>query len=139
MRNAQRWCVHLDLRVQENIDINSAGTSGEGMPIAGSAQIALDSLQDCEELQRKQASLTLHNYVQEPGLVGHILRLGFVNGRAVHNLDVFLCQAAEGVLKIPSPITKVRSEGQIDLVWRSQYRFRTRGSARRQNASAEES
>ena len=80
MGNRKFFRFDPQISEKQDIDIDQTRTAA-GNAASNSAHMLLYAAQDRQQLQGEVARFTCHNHVQEPRLVGDVLRLGLVDRR----------------------------------------------------------
>jgi hypothetical protein len=71
------------------------------------ASRALNSLDDGQELQGEVSGFAGCNEIQEPRLIGHLLRFGFVEGRWPEHVNPFGFETIQSFFDIPSTVSEI--------------------------------
>jgi hypothetical protein len=76
MRNCEPGGIDYRIPDEQNVDIDDAWAARQA---ANTSHFPFDAQQRGQQLQREKARLTNYGDIQKPGLIRHILRLGFIN------------------------------------------------------------
>ena len=98
--------------VEQNVHIDCARALGTAA--ASTASCAFDPFDDGQKLQREIMRFAPGDEIQEPRLIEHILRLGFVEGRAPEHANPFGLEAIQSFFDILPTVPEIRSEREVN-------------------------
>jgi len=113
MGNLQLGRVNDFAVEQENIDVDQARTARRRTR-AYTAEICFDGVNAHQESLRSKSGITFSYLIQEPGLIGDVLRLGLVKGRGLDDLDLRRREHPQRGRKVFLSISQIGSQRKIN-------------------------
>ena len=110
VRDGEFGRVHDDFAVEEDVDVDDAGSVGDG---AFAAELVFDILGGVQELAGEQAGFDFEDLIEEPGLVFEEHGGGFEDGGGAYEFEGRPSEGFDCLLQVVFAVTKVGAEGEV--------------------------